>query len=738
MVKGNNTVVFYDADGKRWRNFLFSIGLVAISICFVLTFLGIQIVKDTVLVPAVLPVSHNGEVITSVTGSTLKKAGSVNDKYLAITFDDGPDKRNTPQILDVLKEHNVPATFFVVGQNVNREPELVKRIYKEGHDIGNHTYTHANLENAGEFRQKLELNATQKLLASNFGVQTRLFRPPYSDDHNPRTNTQLAPVKTATDMGYLSVGMHVDPKDWKAGSSDEIVKKTITQVKEGRGNIILLYDGGGDRGKTIAALPVIVTQLRQEGYTFVTVSDLFGMESGYVPVSHSLEAQITTSINALGFMLLRFSNKGIIAIAIITAILGIMRFALTSFFAVVEKYAKKKKQYDINYTPTVAAIVPAYNEQTVITKTIDSLLVSDYPHLEVIVVDDGSSDATFETVEEHFRSVKQVKNFRKNNGGKSAAINFGLKETTAEIVVIIDADTIIHHRAVSRLVRHFANPVVGAVAGNAKVGNRVNLLTKLQTIEYITGQNLERRAFSVFNSIRVVAGAIGAWRRDLLINTGGFAYDTLAEDTDMTLRILRMGYRVDYDAEAIAYTEAPQTIASFMKQRFRWMHGTFQAVWKHKDTLFRPSYGMIGIIAVPDVLFFQVIFPLFAPLMDFYLIYNIGYTIYTILDHPTNYSLLALQRALFFYSIFLFFDYASAGLSFVIEKKENYKLLVMVLLQRFVYRQLLYIAAIKSTLAAIKGQEVGWKKLERFASVPHKPRYGYLRHKNHEVGRYEL
>ncbi len=385
----------------------------------------------------------------------------------------------------------------------------------------------------------------------------------------------------------------------------------------------------------------------------------------------------------------------------------------------------------------MAAIVPAYNEQTVITKTIDSLLASDYPHLEVIVVDDGSSDTTYETVEQHFKSVKQVKNFRKNNEGKSAAINFGLKQTTAEIVVIIDADTIIHHRAVSRLVRHFANPVVGAVAGNAKVGNRVNLLTKLQAIEYITSQNLERRAFSVFNCIRVVAGAIGAWRRDLLINTGGFTDDTLAEDTDMTLRILRMNYRVDYDAEAIAYTEAPQTIASFMKQRFRWMHGTFQAVWKHMDTLFRTSSGMIGIIVVPDVLFFQVIFPLFAPLMDFFLVYNIGYTIYTILGHPTSYSLLPLQQALFYYGIFLFFDYASAVLSFAVERKENYKLLMMVLLQRFVYRQLLYIAAIKSTLAAIKGREVRWNKLERFGSVPHKPRYGYLPHKNHELRRYE-
>src|SRR5215212_9585899 len=335
MKTQRNPAVFYDANGKRWRNFLFSIGLVAISICFVLTCLGIQIVKDIVLAPAQLPLSQNGEVITSITGSTLKKAGPVNDKYLAITFDDGPDKRNTPQILDVLKEHDVPATFFVVGQNVNREPELFKRIYKEGHDIGNHTYTHANLENAGEFRQKLELNATQKLLASNFGVQTRLFRPPYSDDHDPRTNAELAPVKTATDMGYLSVGMHIDPNDWKAGSAGEIVKKTITAVKERRGNIILLHDGGGDRDKTTAALPAIVTQLREEGYTFVTVSDLLGMESGYVPVSHSLHAQITTSINALGFMLLRFSTEGIIAIAIITAILGIMRFVLTSFFAVV-------------------------------------------------------------------------------------------------------------------------------------------------------------------------------------------------------------------------------------------------------------------------------------------------------------------------------------------------------------------------------------------------------------------
>jgi peptidoglycan/xylan/chitin deacetylase (PgdA/CDA1 family) len=557
MKSSNHTSVFYDPKGKRWNIFLTCFSAIGFCVIFILSFLGVQIINVEKLPPITLPQSVKGEVFTS-DGKTLTKFASVDRKKVALTFDDGPDKRNTPEILDILKEYEVPATFFIIGSNANSEIDLLHRIYDEGHELGNHTYTHLNMENASLWRQKIEINATQKILQSQLGISSAIFRAPYSDDHDPHTQKQLLPVKVASELGYLSVGMKIDPHDWQVRSKDELVQKVLTKVREGHGNIILLHDGGDDRTKTIAALPIIIDQLKKEGYTFVSVSQLIGLDSAHIPLSNSPLTQINNQLASLGFGLLRFTNQGIFILALISIVFGVLRFILIIAFAIVGKRLVKAKRFDHNFTPKVAAIVPAYNEEKVITKTIDSLVESDYPNLEVIVVDDGSSDNTFEIVKRHTKNIKNIKDFRKENGGKSSAINFGLSQTIADIVVIIDADTILKHDAISKLVRHFKDPAVGAVAGNAKVGNRVNLLTKLQAIEYITSQNLERRAFSVFNCIRVVAGAIGAWRKDLIIQAGLFTNDTLAEDTDMTLRILRLGYRVDYEADAMPSQKLPK------------------------------------------------------------------------------------------------------------------------------------------------------------------------------------
>jgi cellulose synthase/poly-beta-1,6-N-acetylglucosamine synthase-like glycosyltransferase len=264
----------------------------------------------------------------------------------------------------------------------------------------------------------------------------------------------------------------------------------------------------------------------------------------------------------------------------------------------------------------VSIIVPSYNEEQVIENTIRSLLCSDYPHFEIIIVDDGSSDRTSDIVNEKFGGEPLVQLFTVANAGKAAALNFGLRRAQGDVIVALDADTQFPPETIRALARRFVDPRIGAVAGNAKVGNRINIVTRWQALEYITSQNMDRRAFASLNCITVVPGAVGAWRRELIEQCGGFSNDTLAEDQDLTLLIRKLGYKIGYEEAAIAWTEAPDGVRTLARQRFRWAYGTLQCLWKHRDALFRPRYGTLGLVGMPNVWIFQVLFPLISPIMD--------------------------------------------------------------------------------------------------------------------------
>jgi cellulose synthase/poly-beta-1,6-N-acetylglucosamine synthase-like glycosyltransferase len=366
----------------------------------------------------------------------------------------------------------------------------------------------------------------------------------------------------------------------------------------------------------------------------------------------------------------------------------------------------------------VAVVVPAYNEEKVIVQTVTSLLACDSPgQFEIIVVDDGSTDATYRVAKDAFAGNPRVRVYSVPNGGKSAALNIGIAQTEAEIVVALDADTVFARDTIAKLIRHFADPRIGAVAGNAKVGNRINLLTRWQALEYITSQNLDRRAFSVLNCITVVPGAVGAWRRELIERTGGFDRSTLAEDADVTMAIRKLGYAIVYEDEAVGLTEAPDTVRAFIRQRYRWMFGTMQAAWKHADALFRPRYGALGFVALPNVIVFQVLFPVISPVMDLLLVCSVGMAAVNYWHHPTDFSPDGLRRVLFYYALFVTVDYVTSCLAFSLERHENWWLLVYLFWQRFFYRQLMYFVAMKSTLNSLRGVLVGWGKLERKATV---------------------
>jgi cellulose synthase/poly-beta-1,6-N-acetylglucosamine synthase-like glycosyltransferase/peptidoglycan/xylan/chitin deacetylase (PgdA/CDA1 family) len=660
-----------------------------------------------------------------------------NPNKIAITFDDGPDPTWTPKLLDVLKQKNVKATFFLIGMESELHSSLVDRIYREGHEIGNHTWTHPDVSNIGKkYLQHVEIGLTELLFASRIGVKTLLFRPPYSIDQEPDTADQVRPLELTQGMGLLTIGDKLDPNDWHdnprptAGEIATEVFAHLPPCKENDqrcGNILLLHDGGGDRSETVKALPLIIDGLRERGFQLVPVSELIGKSRADVmPPLNSFAERWSARIDLLGFEIFGVFMAAIVFVFFVGDILMSARLLLVGALAIFDRLRGKRrdKRTHPEFTPPVAIIIPAYNEEKVIERTVRAALMSHYPKFRVIVIDDGSSDKTYEIATNAFQheiATGKVVVLTKQNSGKAEALNYALRFVTEEIFIGIDADTVIAREAVSRLVPHFLDSRIGAVAGNAKVGNRVNLWTRWQALEYITSQNFERRALNALGAVSVVPGAIGAWRTSAVRDSGGYHLDTVAEDGDLTMALLEKGYRVVYEDRAIAWTEAPVTANGLMRQRFRWSFGIMQAVWKHRGAVTRK--GTLGWVAIPNIVIFQILLPLVSPFIDIMFVVgliNYGLNKYF---HPETANPASLQKLVAFFITFMVIDFIASTIAFLLERreanaKENGWLLAHVWLQRFAYRQLFSVVLVKTLIRAMEGRPFAWDKLERTAQLP--------------------
>ena len=647
-------------------------------------------------------------------------------KKVALTFDDGPDPRWTPRVLDILKQKNAPGTFFVIGESANQNAGIVKREYALGNEVGNHTFTHPDFETISKPELQIQLNLTELLLESYLGVKTTLFRPPYGIDHQPESATEVQMLPIPQSMGYLIIGARIDPHDWgelNGGApppADTIVQRVLTDVEAGKGNVILMHDGGGDRSQTIAALPRVIDGLRAEGYEFVAVSDLLNQDRAQVMPPLSPQEWLFARADAFIFDVFRWVRT-IIAFIFVAGILLVSGRALIIGLLALAEKIRPTPPDNPDYKPDVTILIPAFNEESVIVDTVSAALSTDYPKFDVLVIDDGSKDRTAELVREHFGHDPRVHLLMQVNRGKPSALNHGLSEATGEIIVTIDADTIVDSEAVGRLVRHFADPKIGAVAGNVKVMNRNRWITRWQALEYITSQNLEKRAFDLLNCIPVVPGAAGAWRASLLKTSGGFSGDTVAEDTDLTLTIRRNGWKILYDEDAIGRTEVPETVDALIKQRFRWTFGTLQAVWKHRDTAGNPRYGTLGWIAIPNIFLFQIILPMVSPLIDLLFLLTLalwGLAQLQIARLPQLWTSQDVERSLIFFALFMLIDLFTCVVAFSLERHEDWTLLAPLILQRFYYRQMMYVVLYRALKEALQGRPVGWRGVEPQIPAP--------------------
>ncbi|MCC6829537.1 MAG: glycosyltransferase [Novosphingobium sp.] len=641
---------------------------------------------------------------------------------VALTFDDGPDPQWTPQILRILREKHVPATFFLIGENAIDHPWLVRDIVAQGSEIGSHTFTHPNLAQVSAEGTRIELNATQRVLEAWAGRSVRLFRAPYFGDAEPTTSDELIPALTAQRAGYTNVGLHVDPADWARPGTDRIVARTIAGVElkdpDKGGQIVLLHDGGGDRAQTIAALPRIIDGLRARGYRFVPVSTLAGLPRDAVMPPVSGTDLVSVRADVAFFLFLAACEYALKWLFLVAIVLGIARAVILSALAVDGNRPRNRvTPPPIDPALFVSVLIPAFNEARVIEGSVRRVLASEQVHVEVIVIDDGSSDATSAIVTHAFADEPRVRLLTLENGGKARALNQGIALASGEIVIALDADTQFEPLTIARLARWFADPALGAVAGNAKVGNRVNLVTRWQAVEYVTAQNLERRALARLDGIMVVPGAVGAWRRAALASVGGYPTDTLAEDQDLTIAIQRRGWGVAYDMDAVAWTEAPESFRALGKQRFRWAFGTLQCLWKHRAVLRERRPAGLALVGMPQAWLFQIGFALISPLIDLALVASLIGTVISVMQHGWAQTQSDVLRMAAFWIVFTLIDVVCGGIAYRLEARETRYPALLLVAQRLVYRQLMYGVVVRAVTNAQRGRRVGWGKLERSGRV---------------------
>jgi biofilm PGA synthesis N-glycosyltransferase PgaC len=623
----------------------------------------------------------------------LQRYGHTDGKRIALTFDDGPDAVYTPQLLDLLSKESVHASFFTIGTNITKHPEIAKRLVNEGHTIGNHTFSHINFDYVSNFTSAQEINQTQRVMVAATQINSPFFRPPYGGNTDQSHRNSLRGILHAQKLGYTVTSYDFDSNDWRfnQGYTPQMPKF------DGKDKVILVHDSGGDRSKTLAYVKDLIHQAKKEGYSFASLENLYPqvprntiqVQPGFADYVSLTAAQIALVLPLYTIQILfGFSVIMIAATTLLNVSMSIANHLRT-----------KRQKWSSKYRPLVTVIVPAYNEGIVIVNSVRSLLQSKYRKIEILIVDDGSTDDTWSIAAKLDSRYKRVRSIYQQNSGKATALNNAMSQAKGDIVICVDADTIFPPQTIGNLVRHFQDESVAAVAGVIKVGNVNNMLTRWQMLEYTVSIAIDRNAHSYLNSIMIIPGACGAWRKSVVQQAGGFSHSTLAEDCDMTIKIQQLNrYRIVQENDAISYTEAPDFIAALTKQRFRWMFGNIQSLWKHRTMLFNRKYRWLGMFIMPNSLISIIIPLLFWPLLAYLSIQNIL---------NGNFMILLIY---FCITLTIQFIVSAIGLHLA---RERMTLLWAVPFARFIYGPIRLYILYKTVITALRGSYVGWNKLLR-------------------------
>jgi len=406
------------------------------------------------------------------------------------------------------------------------------------------------------------------------------------------------------------------------------------------------------------------------------------------------------------------SMNGLLVYSSIVSLVIFLFVLLFRYFSIlvmaylyITKYTVEDKE---GYYPYVSIIVPVFNESKVIIDSIESLLELDYPNYEIIIVNDGSTDNTSEVAESMVGynkgriSLVKVSLINKPNGGKAKALNAGIQYSEAQFVVCMDGDSQLSSNTLKMGIRHFIDPFVGAVAGNVKVQNRKRMLTDLQALEYVEGLNMPRSAQGFLKMVNIIPGPMGFFRKNALRDAGFYSSDTFAEDADITLKILAAGWKINYEPNSIAYTEAPTKLHQLLKQRYRWTRGILQAIRKHRQHIFNPTLNFNNTIILWSMSYEALLWPamnIFANL--FFIIVAIFY---------------GMSSLVFFWWLGIMLLDLMSAIYCVATEKEEFRLVPYAIFYRLVFILLIDITKAMATVEEFLGIKMTWGKLERAGS----------------------
>ena len=578
---------------------------------------------------------------------------------LLVLPDDAAAARGIAKALASTGTH---ATFALTAATVWRDPELARELSGAGHEIALAGLGRADDALLPEAAWRAATTLAIRSLEGAAGHTVRVYAPARLE--RPALDGPAAELaRRAIDLGLIvSV-----PSDAEARGLDGLavvravadVGEALVRAKSGLTPVTVGTLAGGGEPASVGPLSIATgAALAVVARTLVAAADLIGL-------------------------------LGTLAVVLLVArLIGIM-LAIG---------LPRRRGAFPEWPVRVAVLVPAHNEERGVGAAIASLRASDLPDLEIVVVDDGSTDGTAEAARAAGADDPRVLVLEQANGGKAAAIRRAFDRTTTPIIVVVDADSIVEPGTLRRLVAPFADPRIGAVAGNVKVGNRRGLLGPLQHLEYVMGINLDRRFYDRLNAITVVPGALGAFRRAAITAAGGFADETLAEDADLTLAIAGLGYRIVHAPDACVWTEAPGDWASLYRQRFRWAYGMLQVLWKHRGLARSRRATNAGRLGLPFVLLFGFALPLLAPVVD------VGLLLGLITAHRTD---LVLP-----FVLFNALQLLSAVLALRLDGEPVAHALIVPLYQ-LGYRQLMSFVVLRSIVAALIGAPVGWGRIRR-------------------------
>ncbi len=393
-----------------------------------------------------------------------------------------------------------------------------------------------------------------------------------------------------------------------------------------------------------------------------------------------------------------------ISVLISFLFLLVLRYLVLLWFSFMQQMEFLSQRDDEFYYPLVSVLVPGYNEDKVIEAALISLLKQEYPSFEVIVIDDGSSDNTYDVAQRLAGDYgnASIRVVRQPNSGKAAALNLGIAVAGGELVLCMDADSELVPTAIRRMSRYFVNKNVAAVAGNVKVRNRVNLWTKLQALEYIEGLNLTRQAQAFLRSVNIIPGPIGMFRRDILLSVGGYETDTFAEDADLTLKLVAYGYAICYEPMAVSMTEAPDALLDLIKQRYRWTRGILQAVKKRPKLFFQPMKGLTTWCILWYMFFEAILWPLMNIFANVFLVgINLAY---------------GMVGLLVFWLIQLTILDIVAAIHCIVVEEEDLKLAPYAVVYRVFFVLVIDVCKVLATIEEVLGLKMSWGKLKRIGT----------------------